>query len=114
VVWGHHTAVDETYSEDFTGNTTGWNVEGIPGDDDETIDATACNQVCVFDPWLLGTMTAIIRVDKYQTGSGPASLIQYRTATTEAGVLSATWFTYNGVSFTSLGWIQIRLIHDAA
>jgi hypothetical protein len=111
VVWGHHTGVSENYDENFTGNISGWSILGTPGTDNEAIDATACNQICTFEKWYLGTMTAIIKIDKYQTGSGPAPTIQYRTAASGAGITSATWFTYNGVSFTSLGWIQIRLIH---
>jgi len=56
-------------------------------------------------------MTAIIQVDKYNTGSGPAPVVQYKTATTSGGLGAAIWTVYNGVSFVSLGWIQIRLIH---
>ena len=65
VVWGHHTAVDESYAENFTGNTTGWTIGGTPGDDNETITSILCDENCTFDPWYLGTMTAIIQVDKY-------------------------------------------------
>jgi len=56
-------------------------------------------------------MTAVIRVDKYQTGSGPAPVIHYKTATTKAGLGAEVWTLYNGVSFVSLGWIQLRIIH---
>ena len=111
VVWGHHTSVDETYDLDFTGNTTGWTIGGTPGNDNEYIDATSCDQIITFDPHYLGTMTAVIKVDKYMTGYGPAPVIQYRTAATKATLLVTAWSTYNGVSFTSLGWIQIRFIH---
>jgi len=111
VVWGHHTAVDETYDLDFTGNTTGWTILGTPGTDGEAIDATSCNQIITFDPHYLGTMTAVIKVDKYMTGYGPAPVIEYRTAATKVALLAASWNVYNGVSFPSLGWIQIRFIH---
>lgn len=110
VVWGHHTSVDEDYDENFTGNTTGWVISGTAGNDNETIDATSCGQICTFDPWYLGTMTAIIEIDKYQSGSGPTPTIEYRTATTRSGCLAASWNNY-GTSFISLGWIQIRLVH---
>jgi hypothetical protein len=56
-------------------------------------------------------MTAIIRVDKYQTGSGPAPVIHYKTAVTSAGLGAAIWTLYDGVSFVSLGWIQLRITH---
>jgi len=113
VTWGHHTGVSEFYDEDFTGNTTGWTISGSPGNDNETISASACDglQICTFDRWYLGAGEAEILIDKYQTGSGPAPVIQYRTAATGAGLTAAIWTVYNGVSFTSLGWVQIRLIH---
>ena len=114
-MYGHHTSVDEDYDEDFNVNWTtdnGWTISGTPGTDAETIDATSgCGAISISDPWLLGTMTAIIRVDKYQTGSGPIPIIHYKTATTEAGLVAASWTLYNGVSFTSLGWIQLRITH---
>ena len=111
VTWGHHTGVEEDYDEDFTGNTTGWDIGGTPGNDNENIDATACNEIILFERWCLGAGEAEILIDKYGTGYGPAPVIQYRTAITGLGVLVASWVTYNGVSFTSLGWVQIRLIH---
>ncbi len=111
VTWGHHTGVVEAYDEDFTGNTTGWIVEGTPGNDNETIDSTECNEICTFERWYLGDGTAEILIDNYQTGSGPAPTIQYRTSATGAGLTALSWTTYNGVSFISLGWVQIRLIH---
>jgi hypothetical protein len=90
----------------------GWNINGTPGADGETIDATAyCGAISISDPWLLGTMTAVIRVDKYQTGSGPIPIIHYKTAATEAGLGIAVWTLYDGISFVSLGWIQLRITH---
>ena len=115
VVWGHHTAVTEDYDEDFTTNwtTTEWTISGTPGTDGETIDSgSGCTQVSTSEDWYLGAMEAVIKVDKYQTGSGPAPVIQYKTATTGAGLVAASWVTYNGVSFTSLGWIKLRIIHS--
>ena len=56
-------------------------------------------------------MIAIVKVDKYQTGSGPAPIIQYKTASTEFGLIAESWTLYDGVSFLSLGWIQLRLHH---
>ena len=114
VVYGHHTAVSEDYDEDFTGNwttTSGWTINGTPGSDNETIDSTTCSSISISDPWYLGSMTAIVRVDKYQTGSGPAPVIHYKTAATSAGLGALSWTLYDGVSFTSLGWIQLRITH---
>lgn len=115
VVYGHHTAISETYDENFTANWStdnGWDINGTPGTDGETIDATAsCGAITISDPWLLGSMAAIIRIDKYQSGSGPAPTIHYKTSATEAGLGAASWTLYDGVSFVSLGWIQLRLTH---
>jgi len=115
VVWGHHTGVSETYDEDFFTNWStdnGWTISGSPGSDNEALDATAsCDAISISDPWYLGTMTAVIRVDKYQTGYGPSPVIHYKTAATGAGLSAASWTLYNGVSFVSLGWIQLRVTH---
>jgi hypothetical protein len=61
----------------------------------------------VCDPWYLGSGEAVIRIDKYNTGSGSYTL-EYRTAATAAACLVAAWDLY-GTSFTSLGWVQIRI-----
>lgn len=111
VTWGHHTGVVENYDENFTGNTTGWTVEGTPGNDNETIDATTCDVICVFERWYLGAGEAEILIDLYQTGSGPAPVIQFRTATTGAALAALSWQNYIPPSFTCLGWVQIRLVH---
>ena len=114
VVWGHHTAVSETYNENFTTNwtTTTWTISGTPGTDGETIESgSGCGQVSIGEDWYLGSMEAVISVDKYQTGSGPAPAIYYITAATQAGLAIGVWTLYNGVSFTSLGWIKLRIDH---
>jgi len=112
VTYGQHTGVEETFDLNFQGEATGWSITGTPGTDNEAIDATSCGQIVTFRPHNLGAMTAIIRIDKYQTGSGPAPIIQYRTAANRIALFLAAWNVYNGVSFTSLGWIQIRFIHS--
>ena len=114
VVWGHHTSVDEVHDRNFTSNWTvvTWTISGVPGTDDETIDSgSGCGQVSIGEDWNLGVMEAVIKVDKYQTGSGPAPIIHYITAATQAGLLIGSWTLYNGVSFTSLGWIKLRITH---
>lgn len=116
VVWGHHTAVDEDYDEDFLTNwtTTSWSISGTAGTDDEIIYSgfdAECGQESIGEDWYLGAFEAVVSVDKYQTGSGPQVLIYYKTATTGAGLVAASWVLYNGISFTSLGWIKLRIIH---
>ena len=58
-------------------------------------------------PWYLGAGNAVIRIDKYNTGSGTV-LVEYRTGATQAACLAASYATYVG-SFVSLGWVQIRI-----
>jgi len=112
VVWGHHTAVDEDHDENFDLNwtETEWTASGS-GDAEILSSGLGCDQVSTSQDWNLGPMEAIIRVDKYNTGSGPVPIIQYKTATTAVGLIAASWNTYNGTSFTSLGWIKLRIIH---
>jgi hypothetical protein len=58
-----------------------------------------------------GAKDARIIYDKYGTGSGPApSLIQYKTGTTRVNCEADTWHTYNGTSFTSTGWVKIKIV----
>ena len=114
VVWGHHTAVDEDYDENFLTNwtTTAWSISG--SGDDEIIYSgfdAECGQESIGEDWYLGAFEAVVSVDKYQTGSGPQVLIYYKTATTGAGLAAESWTLYNGTSFTSLGWIKLRIIH---
>ena len=114
VVWGHHTAVTEDYDENIDTNWTeddGWTAAGTPGNDNETIGTTLCTSETISEPWHIGAIESKIELNNYASGSGPASTIQYRTHATRAGVLSASWTAYNGTSFTSLGWAQIKLIH---
>jgi len=112
-VWGQHTAVSETYDLNFTGNTTGWTIGGTPANDNEYIDSTTCNEIITFDPHYLGVMSAVIRIDKYQSGSGVTPVREYRTHATKVGVLLESWHTY-GASIDSLGWVQIRFIQEEA
>ena len=115
VVYGHHTAVSEDYDEDFNLNWTtndGWAVSGS-GDTETIYTSAGCTgtEQTISERWCLGVMTAVIKIDKYLTGSGPTPIIHYKTSATGAGLPGATWTLYDGVSFVSLGWIQLRLTH---
>ena len=115
VVYGHHTAVSEDYDEDFNLNWTtndGWAVSGS-GDTETIYTSAGCpgSDQTISDRWCLGAITAVIKIDKYLTGSGPTPIIHYKTSATGAGLPGATWTLYDGVSFVSLGWIQLRLTH---
>ena len=116
VVYGHHTAVSEDYDEDFNLNWTtgnGWAVSGS-GDTETIYTSAGCTgtEQTISDPWCLGAITAVIKIDKYLSGSGPTPIIHYKTAALRTGLPGATWTLYDGVSFVSLGWIQLRLTHS--
>ena len=69
-------------------------------------DSTSISEV-----WYLGAFEAVIDIDKYLPGSGSGYTIYYKTGATAVACLAALWTLYNGVSFTSLGWIQLKIIH---
>lgn len=113
VSWGHVTGVEEDFTETFTGSvtTSGWAVSGSGDGEIVYITTTPnCDQIIVFEPWCLGAFEAQITYDKYDTGTGIDGIIQYRTAATKAA-LGGVWTTYNGVSFTSLGWVEVRIVN---
>ena len=114
VVWGHDTGTIEDFIRDFSGNwtTTEWSISGA-GDDEVLYipDPPNCSQVTTSEEWYLGTFEALLLNDQYQTGSGSNAVYQFRTAATKAALSLANWITYNGVSFTCLGWCQVRIIH---
>jgi hypothetical protein len=56
-------------------------------------------------------MEARILYNKYGIGSGPApTLFQYKTGATKTACEADTWHTYNGTSFTCLGWAKINVV----
>jgi len=115
VVWGHDTGTIEDFIRDFGGNwtTTEWSISGA-GDDEVLYvpDPPACGQITTSEEWYLGAFEALLLHDQYQSGGpGLYAVYQFRTATTKAGLSGATWTNYNGISFTCLGWCQVRIIH---
>ena len=113
-VWGQQTGTEEDFQNTFLGNWTtsgGWFPSG--SGNFETLNTSGgCLQVSICNPHYLGSFEATIFVDKYRTGSGPAPIIFYKTATTKTGLSTETWTIYNGVSFTSLGWVKLKIIHQ--
>ena len=113
-VWGQQTGTEEAYQNPFTGNWTtsgGWYPSG--SGDTETLITSAgeCEQTSISNPHYLGSFETIIFTDKYNTGTGPLPEIYYKTATTKTGLSSESWTLYNGVSFTSVGWVKLKVIH---
>jgi hypothetical protein len=116
-VWGQQTGTEEDYQNTFENNWTtsgGWYPSG--SGDSETLITSAgeCEQTSISNPHYLGAFEAIIFQDKYNTGVGPDPLVYYKTASTKTGLSSETWTLYNGVSFTSLGWVKLKCIHTCA
>jgi len=113
-VWGQQNGTEEDYQNPFTGNWTtsgGWYPSG--SGDSETLITSAgeCEQTSISNPHYLGSFETIIFTDKYNTGTGPLPEIYYKTATTKTGLSSESWTLYNGVSFTSVGWVKLKVIH---
>jgi len=62
--------------------------------------------------WNLGSGEAVIRVDKYGTLGQGSATVQYKTGASKIACEGVgSWTTYNGVSFTSSGWVMIRIIN---
>jgi hypothetical protein len=113
VVWGHDTGVVEDYTRDFNGQWTAdqWSISGTGDAEIIYTSGKQCGQISISEDWYLGAIEAVIKVDKYQTGSGIAPIIHYKTAATRAGLTGASWVLYNGTSFTSVGWFKLRITH---
>jgi len=56
----------------------------------------------------LGVGEAVIFIDKYDTGSGPAPTIEYKVGDSEENCAADDWNTYTG-AFQSTGYVQIRV-----
>lgn len=111
-MWGECPPVDEDYNRRFRDNWELINttIDGTCSNETITLhcpDATSISQV-----WYLGVFEAVIDIDKYNTGTGSGYTIYYRTGATSVACLAASWTLYNGTSFTSLGWIQIRITKE--
>jgi len=57
--------------------------------------------------WFLGVGEGAILLNKYVAGS--ALTVDYKTGNTEANCNADTWNSYNGTSFTCLGWVKVRI-----
>jgi len=66
----------------------------------------------ISETWQLGAFQAIIELNHYGTGSGPAPKVQYKTGNSKENCEADTWHDYNGISFTSQGWIKVRIANE--
>jgi len=56
----------------------------------------------------MGVGIVAIRINLYRSADTP-TLIEYRTGATSGECETNAWQIYNGTSFISQGWVQIRL-----
>jgi len=57
-----------------------------------------------------GAKELVIEYDYYRTGSGTPGTIYYKTAATEGALDAQGWTLYTS-HFTSLGWVQVRVLN---
>jgi hypothetical protein len=89
----------------LSGSWTGGTISS--SGDIETLSLAGSVQ-SVSDSWNMGSGEATITTNVYRPGDAPTN-IEYRTGADQATCEAAGWSVYNGTSFTSLGWVQIRL-----
>lgn len=103
--WGHDTGVTETNIRDFSGNWTG--TGSILGTgDSERLELNA-GEYMVSEIVNTGAYTVTLFQNHYD-GTGDNVTLEYRHADSEGDISSASYNTYSG-SFTSLGYVQIRV-----
>jgi len=109
VVWGHDNATEPNIRD-----LTLWSGTGaVSGSGDDEIVTIEVGQEMVSETWQLGIFEAVIDYDYYQSGSGPVPTIEYKTADTEVNCEAVGSFTtYDGTSFTCLGWVIIRVANE--
>jgi hypothetical protein len=103
IVWGQSAGVSELVKRTF-GNWTGTGSSG--GSGDEEILEIHTGEYMQSAEYELGLGSYAITANKYRAGGTP--IIKYKTASTSAGIAGASLLTFSG-SFSSLGWIQVRL-----
>ena len=61
-------------------------------------------------PYNIGSGNHRIEIDKYGTGSGTPSAVEYKTGATYAACVADSWTAYDdGTGFSSLGWAMVRI-----
>lgn len=107
ICWGHDTGVLEAVVHDFQGNWTGTGEIVNPGVDD-------IEKVCLDSgEWMISevveTGVANVEILTNVYAAGDAVDVDYRHGNTPAACEAAGWNNYVG-PFTSLGYIQVRLM----
>jgi len=105
VCWGQDTDVDELNIRDFSGNWTG--TGAVSGSSDSEKLLICVDEYMESETWQLGAGNASITLNKYGSGSGSPP-IQYKTGADASACEADSWHNYS-TSFTSLGYVKIRL-----
>ncbi|GAF88573.1 unnamed protein product [marine sediment metagenome] len=101
--WGHDTAIDEDFAEDFS-TWTGDAVVSL--EDDNEIITFSSGQEEISPVTNLGAgLNAQITLNKYIPADSVT--IQYKTGATVEDCNADTWHNY--VPFESLGYVRVRL-----
>jgi hypothetical protein len=108
VVYGHDTAVEEDFVEDFAGKWEG--TATISGSDDaENLEFYVGQEKKLIAPHWYGTDEAVIKLNKYQAGDNVS--IYYKTAGSLGAIAAEPWADYVG-KFTSQGFVDVLLGRD--
>lgn len=106
VVWGHDTGVLEGTVRDFSGNWTGTGTIINPGvADTEALELNA-TEYMISEVVDTGAVDVSILYNVYAVGD--AIDLDYRHGANQAACEAAGWNNYVG-SFTSLGYVQVRV-----
>lgn len=105
VCWGHDTSVEEDNTRDFTANWTG--TGSISGSGDSEKISLRGSQYMESETWNTGSMTVVLDVDKYGSGSGSYTL-KYKTGASAVACEAEEWATYSA-PFASSGYVKLRV-----
>ena len=105
ICYGHDTAVEEDFVEDFTGKWQGPAYILGSGDTEKLAFQDGEHKQLV-NPHYYGSGEATIKLNKYQTGDNVS--IYYKTAGTIGAIEAAGWSSYSG-KFTSQGFVDVLL-----
>jgi hypothetical protein len=103
ICWGQSTGVSELVKRTFS---TWTGTGSVGGSGDEEVLEIHTGEYMQSAAYELGLGSYAITVNKYRAGGTP--IISYKTASTSAGIAGASLLSFSG-SFSSLGWIQVRL-----
>lgn len=106
VCWGHDTSVAEDITRDFSSNWTGTGRVISSGDSEKIL--LPAGTYMESETWNLGSMTAIVDLDKYGAGGYGSVVVKYKQGSSAALCEAEEWATYS-IPFACSGYIKLRL-----